>query len=173
MLSLTPRTDSCTSLQADPFGHRGSCRSSAGTGWGILFLGTPGRGWGHAWVAGWHGDGGYGIHRPMGGQLSKGFCGAWGDHCLPATLTGWLKTQAQGGLRLTEAVSGEGRMAPVSTCSGGAVKIISANKHVLRHVSSSPGPLFPQQLKGGWTRAKEAWEQQGQAGLCVGLRKES
>lgn len=105
--------------------------------------------------------------------MSKGYSAAWGDRCLPAMLTGRLKAQEQGGLRLTEAVGGESWVAPVCMCGGGAAKTISVNEHVLRHVGSSPGPLFLQQLGGGWTRAKEAWEQRGQAGLCVGLCKES
>lgn len=92
--------------------------------------------------------------------------GVWGDHHLLATLMGWLKTQEQ--------VSGEGWMVLVCTCGGGAAKIISANEHVLRHVSSSPGPFSPpQQLGGGWTRAKEPWEQRGRDGLRLGLCKES
>lgn len=65
-----------------------------------------------------------------------------------------------------------GQTAPACTCGGGDAKIISAKEHVLRRVSSSPGPLFPQQLRGGWAGAKDPWEPQGQAGLCVGLCKE-
>lgn len=105
-----------------------------------------------------------------GHSCPRAVCAAWGDHSLPATLTGWLKTQEQGGLRLTEALSVESWMAPVCTCGAGAAKIISVNEHVLQHVSSSPGALFARQIGGGWTKAKGP---QGQAGLCVGLCKVS
>lgn len=143
-----------------PFGHRGSSRSSRDPGQGLgTHLGgrVPLR---------------WGLWHPLGGDDSypRAVCAAQGDHSLPATLTGRLKTQEQGGLRLTEALSVESWMAPVCTCGAGAAKIISVNEHVLQHVSSSPGALFVQQIGGGWTRAKET---RGQAGLCVGLCKES
>ena len=55
-----------------------------------------------------------------------------------------------------EAVGGEGDMAAVCTCGGGAAKTDSVEQHVLRHVSSSPGPLVPSSVEEagpglGWT----------------------